>query len=85
VRGQPALQALRVGHAAVQRDHGAVAIPRREARVEARLQLRREVDLGHHHQSLRARVALQQRGHGVQIDLGFPAAGGAKQQKRAGF
>ena len=41
------LQALRVGHAAVQRDH-ARRRTRRKARGEARLELRRQVDLGHH-------------------------------------
>ena len=43
-------------HAAVHRDHVAGA----EALDEALLQLRREVDLGHHHQRLRLRVARQQ-------------------------
>jgi hypothetical protein len=51
------LQALRRGHAAVHAHDVAGA----EARDEALLQLRREVDLRHHHQRLRLRVARQQR------------------------
>jgi hypothetical protein len=52
VRGQPAFEALRVGHAAVQRHHGARAKARRKAADKALFQLGREVDLGHHHQRL---------------------------------
>ncbi len=81
VRRQPAGQALRIRHAAVQRDHGAAA----EARLEARFELRREVDLRHHHQRLRGRLARQQRRHGLQIDLGLAAAGAAEQQEGAAF
>ena len=83
VRRQPGLQALRRGHAAVQRNHGGFAITRRKALLKARQQLRRQVDLRHHHQCLGQRVAFQQRLHRVQIDLGLAAAGGAKQQKGA--
>ena len=79
VRGQPAFQALRVRHAAVQRHHGVFAIQRAKTRHEAGLQLRREVDLGHHHQRLRVGVARQQVLHAAQVHLGFAAAGGAEQ------
>ena len=79
VRGQPAFQALRMGHAAVQRRHCTVAGA--EALDEACLQLRREIDLGHHHQRLRLRVARQQALHGVQVHLGLAAAGAAEQQE----
>ena len=48
---------------------------------KTRLQLRRQVDLGHHHQHLRRRVLRQHGGGGAQIDLGFAAAGGSKQQR----
>ena len=82
---QPALEALRVGHAAVQGDHGVRAIERRKARQKACLQLRCEVDFRHHHQHLRIRVGRQLGRHGVQIDLGLAAAGGAKQQEGSGF
>ena len=56
-----------------------------KALAKAGFKLRREVDLGHHHQRLRFWVALQQGLHGVQVDLGLAAARGAKQQKRAVF
>ena len=46
------------------------------------LQLGRQVDLGHHHHHLSSRVLGQQPGRGLQIHLGFSAAGRAKQQCR---
>ena len=81
VRGEPAAQALRMRHAAVQRHDGRGA----EALDEARLQLRREVDLGHQHQRLRLRVAREQALHGLQVHLGLAAAGGAEQQEGTGL
>ena len=52
VRRQPILQTLRGREIAVHRDHAIVAPLRRKALAKARLQLWREVDLGHHHQNL---------------------------------
>jgi hypothetical protein len=85
VGGQPALQALRRRHAAVQRDHGVVAVERGKARREAGFELRREVDLGHHHHGLGVGRAQQQLLDAAQIDLGLAATGGAEQQKRPRF
>ena len=85
VRGQPAGQALRIRHATVQADHAACAIQRREAGAKARFKLRREVDLGHHHQRLGCRVACQCGLHAVQVHLGLATAGAAIQQKGAGL
>jgi hypothetical protein len=51
--------------------------------MKARFQLRRQVDLGHHHQRLRLRVAGQQGLHRLQVHLGLAAAGGAVDQERA--
>ena len=59
--------------------------PPGKALRKAGFELRREVDLGHHHQRLRSGVALQQGLHGVQVDLGLAAAGGAEQQEGAGL
>ncbi|GAB3652072.1 hypothetical protein GCM10028813_22860 [Ramlibacter alkalitolerans] len=56
-----------------------------EALLEARLQLRREVDLRHQHERLRLRIAREQRLDGAQVDLGLAAAGGAEQQEGARF
>jgi len=81
VRGQPALEALRVGHAAVQRDHGLGT----EAGGEAFFELGREVDLGHQHQGLGFRVGVQHFLHAAQVDLGLAAAGAAEQHERAFF
>ena len=53
-----------------------------KAFFKAGLQLWREVDLGHHDQHLRAGVGRQHACRGAQIDLGFAAASGAKQQRR---
>ena len=83
VRGQPAFEALRVGHAAVQRHHRARAKARRKAADEAFFQLGREVDLGHHHQRLGGGVGFQHFLHAAQVHLGLAAAGAAKQQKGA--
>ena len=75
---QPVVESLRRRQPAVQRDHA----PAREAFREAGLELRRQVDLGHHDQGLRLRVLLEQLLHRAQIDLGLAAAGGAEQQRR---
>ena len=83
MRREPAFQALRIGHAAVQADHAARAVAAGEARLEALLQLRREVDLGHHHQRLRGGVGRQHALHGMQIDLGLAAAGAAVEEEGA--
>ena len=56
-----------------------------ETGLEARQQLRGEVDLGHQHQHLGLRVARQRGLGGAQVDLGLAAAGGAEQQEGAGF
>ena len=82
MRGQPAFEALRRRQAAVQRHH-ALAPQVRKTRFKTRLQLRRQVDLGHHHQHLGLRVFGQHTGGGAQVDLGLAAAGAAKQQGRA--
>ena len=63
--------------------HHALAPQVRKTRFKARLQLRRQVDLGHHHQHLRFWVFGQHAGGGTQVDLGLAAAGAAKQQGRA--
>ena len=76
---QPAAQSLRRCHAAVQRDDA----PAGEARREAGLELRRQVDLGHQHQRLPA--GLEGAGRGVQVDLGLAASGHAVQQHRRGI
>jgi len=81
VRGQPAFQALRRCQAAVHRHH-ALAAQVRKTFFKARLQLRRQVDLGHHHQHLGLGVFGQYAGGGAQIHLGLAAAGAAKQQGR---
>ena len=82
MRGQPAFEALRRRQAAVQRHH-ALAPQVRKTRFKTRLQLRRQVDLGHHHQHLGLGVFGQHTGGGAQVDLGLAAAGAAKQQGRA--
>ena len=79
---QPAVQPLRRCHAAVHGHQGLLAEPGRKAGTKAGFELGREVDLGHHHQRLRLRRAGQQPLHQLQVDLGFTAAGGAKQQAR---
>ena len=84
VRGQPAFEALRVGHAAVHADHGLPAIPGHEAGDEALFQLRREIDLGHHHQSLCLGAGIQHGLDGAQINLCLAAAGAAIEQEGAG-
>ena len=81
-RGQPVAQPLGRREAAVQRDdaprHGAAGA---EAGSDARLELRRQVDLGHQQQHLPAGV---ERGlGGAQVDLGLAAAGDAVQQRDA--
>ncbi len=81
---QPALEPLRVGHAAVHADHAGRAILRRKARQEALLQLGREIDLGHHHQHLGAGVGIQRGLGGPQVDLGLAAARAAVEQEGAG-
>ena len=83
VRRQPAAQALWMGHAAVQRHHGTLSVQRVKALLKPVLQLGREVDLGHHHQSLGLGLAGQQLLHTLQVDLGLATAGGTKQQKTA--
>ena len=80
MRGQPAFQALRGCEAAVQ-GHDALFAQVGKSGLEARLQLRREVDLGHHHQHLRLGVLRQYASRRAQIHLGLAAAGGAKQQR----
>ena len=80
VRGDPAAQPLRIGHATVQCNDGLLAILGAKALPEQRLQLWREVDLGHHHDRLGQRVTLQHLLHALQIDFGLAAAGGSKQQ-----
>ena len=74
VRREPVPQALRRREAAVKR-HDRVA---GEALGETRLELRRQVDLGHQHQHLLA--ALQGGLGGAQVDLGLAAAGQAPEQ-----
>ena len=59
----------------------AVTLPAPKRSGKAFLQLRREIDLGHHHQGLRLRVARQQALHGMQIDLGLAAARGPEKQE----
>ena len=82
MRGQPAFEALCRRQAAVQRHH-ALAPQVRKTRFKTRLHLRRQVDLGHHHQHLGLGVLGQHAGGGAQVDLGLAAAGAAKQQGRA--
>ena len=77
-RQQPVAQPLRRRQPAVQADQH----PAGEARGEARLELRREVDLGHQHQRLPAGV--QRLGGGAQVDLGLARPGDPVQQHRAG-
>ena len=82
VGGKPTAQPLRWGEAAVQ-THNAVLAPKgHKALLHPSLELRREVDLGHHDEGLCTRVALKEGLDGPQVDLGFTAAGAAKQQKR---
>ena len=80
VRSQPALQALRRCHAAVQR-HDALL---RKACGKTLLQLGGEIDFRNQHQHLRLRAVRQRLRHRLQIHLGFAAAGCAKQQQRRG-
>ena len=80
MRGQPALEPLRGRESAVHR-HDALPAQMGKARFKPGLQLRREVDLGHHHQHLRLGVLRQDFGGGAQVHLGLAAAGGAKQQR----
>ena len=79
VSRQPTLQSLRPGHAAVHRDHACIA----KSGFHARLKLRREIDLWHHHQGLCVGVFCQTPGNRLKVDLGFAAASGAMQKKRA--
>ena len=74
VRREPAGEALGRRQCTVQRDDVATG----ESLCEASFELRREVDLGHQHQRLPARIqtALGR----AQIDLGLAAAGHAVQQ-----
>ena len=76
---QPAFQPLGGRHAAVHRHNVSGA----EAGDEALLELRREVDLRHHHQRLRLRVRGEQALDCLQVDLGLAAAGGTEQQTAA--
>ncbi|NKA48523.1 hypothetical protein GO302_01837 [Ralstonia solanacearum] len=78
MRRQPVQRARLLGQAAVQRGQRHAG----EARRNARLQLRRQVDLGHQHQHLRGRIAREGIGDGVQVDLGLAAAGDPVQQER---
>ena len=78
--GQPALQALGGRHAAVHGHHGFAA----KARSHPLLELGREVDLRHHEQRLGLWVGGQHALDGLQINLGFAAAGAAKQQEGPG-
>ncbi|MNY01871.1 hypothetical protein D3C86_1344180 [compost metagenome] len=71
--GEPLQTALLIGQPAV--EHGQRLM--REAGGNAGLELRREIDLRHEHQDLRGGVGGQQARHGVQVDLGFAAAGDA--------
>jgi hypothetical protein len=77
-RQQPMAQPLRRRQRAVQADQQAG----REARGETRLELRRQVDLGHQHQRLPA--GRQRLRGGAQVDLGLARAGDAVQQRGAG-
>jgi hypothetical protein len=73
--GQPVALAGGLGQLAVQADQPGS----REAGGDARLELRRQVDLGHQHQRL---PALRQHvGDQAQVDLGLAAAGDAEQQE----
>ncbi len=81
---QPAFEALRRRQAAVQRHHTLFAEVRKTF-LEARLQLWCEVDLRHHDQHLCGGVLCQYLFRRMQVDLGLAAAGGAKQQGRAGI
>ncbi|MCY1213418.1 hypothetical protein D9M72_251980 [compost metagenome] len=54
----------------------------REARGDAGLQLRGQVDFGNQHQHLGLGVAFQHRLHRMQVDLGLAAAGYPVQQER---
>ncbi len=78
MRRQPGLQPLRRRHAAVHADQAMLW----KAACKALLQLRRQVDLRHHHQHLGLRILVQQRGRCLQINLGLAAAGAAEQQRR---
>ncbi len=78
VRRQPVQRARLLGQTAVQRSQRHPG----KTRGNARLQLRRQVDLGHQHQHLRGRVAREGIGDGVQVDLGLAAAGDPVQQER---
>ena len=80
VRSQPAGQALRRRHAAVHGYHGVCPVQGGKARGKALLQLRREINLGHHYQYLGAGRGLQHLLGAAQVHLGFAAAGGTKQQ-----
>jgi len=81
VRRQPAAEALRGRHPAVQTHHRSRAQQRLKALAKARFKLGRQVDLRHHHQNLCPR-RLQGRFGRAQIDLGFAAAGRPKQERR---
>ena len=50
--------------------------------AQPRLELRRQVDLGHQPQRLRERIGLERRGQRAQVHLGLAAAGDSMQQKR---
>ena len=85
VGGQPAFQALHIGHTAVHADHGLSAKHGHEARFKALLQLGRQVDFRHHDQSLGLWVGLQRLLHHAHVHLGFAAAGAAVKQEGAGM
>ena len=82
MRREPAFEALGRAQSTVQGHHPTGAEVGK-ALLQAGLQLRRQIDLGHHHQHLGLRVGLQHLVGGPQVDLGLAAAGGAEEQGRS--
>ena len=82
---QPTLKPLGGRHAAVHGHQGLLAVAGGKPGPKTRLQLGREVDLGHHDQRLRIWRLREQTLDALQVDLGFATAGGAKQQAGPGF
>ena len=78
VRGQPGGGALASREATVQR-HDAVVW---KSRTDLRLELRREIDLGHQQQRLRVRSRHQRAFDGGEVNLRLAAAGHTEQQER---
>ena len=79
MRGQPAFKPLRRAQAAVQ-GHHALQPQMGKTLFESGLQLWSQVDLWHHDQDLCRRILGQYVCGSAQINLGFTAACGAKQQ-----